>query len=163
MKKHVLPVLESQRLIHIKPVRSDPTMSPKQAVYMWHLSPSLSDLPPGTTWDVDSHWDRLIKGEHPSQLHTELTDVIAGRTAAKKEALYERKVLRRPEREIWEMGEGREMELTTRLERVHLNKRRRNARPGKERKRLEGWKMLDEVAEEAKRELEMEKGEARDA
>ncbi|WVF71339.1 hypothetical protein IAT40_006142 [Kwoniella sp. CBS 6097] len=98
-------------------------------------SASASDLP---TWDKSAHWDRLIAGEAPGKLHAELTELFALRKAEAKEQAFESKKARRSEREIWEW-EDRADGITTRLERVHLNKRRGEGRPKKERRRIEAY------------------------
>ncbi len=67
-----------------------------------------------------------------------------------KEVIYAKGQEKRPEREVWEW-EGREMELTTRLERLHLNKRRQRARPAKERKEMRMRKDLEGREKEARR------------
>ncbi|OCF32963.1 hypothetical protein I316_05301 [Kwoniella heveanensis BCC8398] len=109
--------------------------------YTWKLNDNLpftsstSDLP---VWDKSAHWARLIAGEAPGKLHAELSELFVLRKAELKEQAFESKKARRSEREIWEW-DGRADGLTTRLERIHLNKRRAEARPKKERRRIEAY------------------------
>lgn len=138
LKRRVLPVLQSQRLIHIKPVREEST-SKAHTQFVWHISDPIHDLIPSTQfpnlrpWDPAEHWDRLIAGVHPAETAADLNTLLEKRDEAKKEKAYADGREKRPEREIWRW-EGREPELTTRLERLHLNRRKQRARPGKERK-----------------------------
>ncbi|WVQ99527.1 hypothetical protein IAU59_006663 [Kwoniella sp. CBS 9459] len=160
LKTRVLAVLKSQNLIS-KSIRrapsassssSDPSSSTSNAsgsrpTFTWKLnetrsSPSTSTSSSSSssvpTWDKSAHWDRLINGEAPGKLHAELTELYHLRKTEAKEQAFESKKARRSEREIWEW-EGRADGLTTTLERLHLNKRRGEARPKKERRRIEAF------------------------
>ena len=171
-------MLESQQLIHIKPVRAvtSGSSSSSRAQYMWHLSPapisltSPSPTPrtPSPSSDPETPdltpgdlWTRLLSGEHPGRVSAHLQAVLSEREKAAKERLYASGKAKRPEREVWEW-EGREMELTTRLERGHLSKRRARARPKKERRLMAARKQMERESEEvrkiAEREIKAEEG-----
>ncbi|EIW70494.1 hypothetical protein TREMEDRAFT_60997 [Tremella mesenterica DSM 1558] len=115
------------------------------------------DGPTKQKWDAEEHWDRLVKGEHPAILGGEVKELAReGLQAAKEERLSKigerrtegeghrtERMEPMTEREMWEWKD-REPGLTTRLERGHLNTRRQNARPAKERREREGWGVLQE-------------------
>lgn len=103
---------------------------------------------PTSKWDPDAHWERLLSGEHPGQVAGELNLVRAEKEKAAKEEFYASGREKRPEREVW-AWEGREPELTTRLERLHLNKRRQGNRPAKERKEMRLRQRMEERQREA--------------
>jgi hypothetical protein len=113
----------------------------------------------GLLWDTESHWDRLCSGEAlPSEIAHELVQVAQAREDAHKETLVAERRRRRTEREIMALpADQRELGLSTRLERLYLNKRRGLARPAKERKtraELEGFEAARRLGEaEAQQQL----------
>ena len=83
-------------------------------------------------------WDRLVSGAHPGMVQEQVARLARDAEEAENAVpKYKPKIHdRKPgkfERDVW-AWEDRAEGLTTRLERMHLNKRRQNARPGKERK-----------------------------
>ena len=136
--------MKSQQLIYLKSTKIDPNK--KERSFQWHLSPSPDEENPPI--DIDTQWERLLSGEHPARTMTTVKEGIAGREKAMKEAKYADRSLARPERKIWEW-EGRQPELTTRLQRLHLNRRNQRARPKEERKEMRVRKRLEAMEQEA--------------
>ncbi|WWD17134.1 hypothetical protein CI109_101571 [Kwoniella shandongensis] len=154
LKHRVLPILQSQDLIrksvhHTSPITStssSSTQSPpvkSKPSFRWTLvsSPTTPSNLTTPAWSLPEHWNRLLSGETPGRLHAELTANKSSRKSEEKERAFDSGKLRRNEREIWGW-EGREEGLTTRLERLHLNKRRGGKRPEKERRRRDQFGLL---------------------
>lgn len=135
----------------------------EKPVWVWRMVPPMpetsSSSQAGLMWDTESHWDRLCSGEvEPSKVAFELKQVEAARDVAFKELAVAEGRRRRTEREIMALpAELRETGVTTRLERIYLNKRRGLARPAKERKVMAELEDLAEARrvgeEEAQRDL----------
>ncbi|KAK8864550.1 hypothetical protein IAR55_001800 [Kwoniella newhampshirensis] len=156
LKHRVLPILQSQDLIrksvhHPSASTSTPSSSANataqtsksKPTFRWTLTPPSSTPSSLSTpaWSLPHHWDRILAGETPGKLHAELSQNKMARQVEEKERGFASGKLRRTEREMW-AWEGRAEGLTTRLERLHLNKRRANARPAKERRRRDSWEKL---------------------
>ncbi|WVN88570.1 uncharacterized protein L203_103781 [Cryptococcus depauperatus CBS 7841] len=157
LKNRVLPVLQSQNLIHKHIVHQETPPEPSTSkskkdkprpLFVW----SLRDLPDSnlveSSWSTSEHWERLVGGEHPGavgrdyELHQK--DL---RSAERGKAIDSGKV-KRTEEEMW-AWEDRKVGLTTNKERGHLNDRRQAARPAKERRRLDRWEKLFREGETA--------------
>lgn len=142
LKKRILPVLSSQDLI-VK--SSKPTFATPVGTFAWSLKPpvdpalSESNPNPPPSWNTDDHWDRLIAAsERPGSVAYQFNAYRAEVKTHKRLAALDNpsnRAARRTEREIWAWEERAEG-LTTTLERTHLNVRRANGRPEKERARL---------------------------
>jgi hypothetical protein len=98
---------------------------------------------PLPTWSLPTHWSRLLSGIHPGTPYKERQSHLHTIATIKKEKSYLSGKTERSEREIW-LWDGREPEKTTRLQRLHLNTRRRNARDGKESRLLRQRKVFEE-------------------
>ncbi|OCF60996.1 hypothetical protein L486_00640 [Kwoniella mangroviensis CBS 10435] len=145
LKSQILARLSSQSLL-IKspshPSSSSSSGSSGKPTFVWRLNnPKQSNLST-PSWDYPSHWDSLISGEKtPGQTYYEYKqNQLERREEEKQRALDSGKVLR-TERQIWEW-DGRKDGLTTNMERSHLNKRRREKRPLKERRNLLAYERL---------------------
>nr|XP_018262786.1 uncharacterized protein I303_04269 [Kwoniella dejecticola CBS 10117]OBR84944.1 hypothetical protein I303_04269 [Kwoniella dejecticola CBS 10117] len=103
--------------------------------FAWRLSEARQSNLSTPKWDFPSHWQRLIDGVSPGQLHAEYTANKAARQEEERQRGFESGKVLRTERDIWEWAERRPV-LSTNLERLHLNKRRAEKRPKKERTRL---------------------------
>ena len=125
LKRRILPRLSHEGLITISPDKND------HGQFKFRLA-----NPPATPgWSPEQHWSQLIAGAPPSAL--------AGEHKRRMLALAEERITQRnlsPEQRAdpravmnWmKRAEG----LSVKLERQHLNVRRGNARPGKERARI---------------------------
>lgn len=132
--------------------------------FLWSIKPPYSppitsDITPVPEWDISQHWTSLLSGTSPSQVGFAYKTIQNLRKKAEKEVWYEQKKEQRPERELWG-HEGRIPGITTNLERIHLNTRRRNARPMKERRLLQRSEAAEsrrqEVLDIAREELQRE-------
>ncbi|WVR06881.1 hypothetical protein IAU60_003917 [Kwoniella sp. DSM 27419] len=169
LKQRILNTLQSQNLI-AKSIRpSSPSSSsssstntpspasaaagPSKLTFAWKLVDPRANASKAHPWSVPDHWDRLISGEAPGRLAAERKAVMEARKVDLQERAWAEGRDRRTEREIWQW-EDRKDGLTTRLERLNLNKRRAEARPKKERRRIERWETLfGGVQEEARLQL----------
>lgn len=142
LKNRILPVLESQHLIHLAP--SKPTSGSGQT-FKWALGPPPSAASRGAraaaptesmpTWDTEAHWARLLEGAHPGQTAREYSVHRAMEKSLRRDqAVLDGKV-RLDERGMRGWA-AREPGLTTTGERGHLNVRRERARGRKERERI---------------------------
>ncbi|WWD03352.1 hypothetical protein V865_001404 [Kwoniella europaea PYCC6329] len=145
LKSQILARLSSQSLLIKTPSHpSSPSSgSSGKPTFVWRLNnPKQSNLST-PSWDYPSHWNSLISGEKtPGQTYHEFKqNQLERREEEKQRALDGGKVLR-TERQIWEW-DGRKDGLTTNMERLHLNKRRRDKRPLKERRNLLAYEGLN--------------------
>ncbi|WVW84112.1 hypothetical protein I302_106141 [Kwoniella bestiolae CBS 10118] len=146
LKSQILARLQSQSLLLKLPLRpstsSSPSSSGGKPTFVWRLNnPKQSNL---TTpqWNYPGHWDSLISGEKtPGELYYEYNANKAARSEEEKQRGLDGGKVLRTEKEIW-AWEGRVDGLTTNLERGHLNRRRRDGRPAKERRNLQGYEGL---------------------
>ncbi|WVQ67283.1 uncharacterized protein L199_005478 [Kwoniella botswanensis] len=144
LKSQILARLSSQSLLIKTPSHpsSSSSGSSGKPTFVWRLNnPKQSNLST-PSWDYPSHWDSLISGEKtPGETYYEYKqNQLERREEEKQRALDSGKVLR-TERQIWEW-DGRKDGLTTNMERLHLNKRRREKRPQKERRNLLAYEGL---------------------
>ncbi|WRT66542.1 uncharacterized protein IL334_003501 [Kwoniella shivajii] len=165
LKSRILAVLQSQDLLLKSPRKSSSSSSSStpstpsgsgssssggssssnsssgKPTFVWKISsPRQSNLST-SQWDFPNHWDRLIQGVSPGQLSAEYTSNKIARQKEERERGLDSGKLRRTEKEIWDW-QGRKDGITTTLERLHLNKRRAEARPKKERNRIERYESL---------------------
>ncbi|WVQ73907.1 hypothetical protein IAR50_003488 [Cryptococcus sp. DSM 104548] len=151
MKNRVLPVLQSQNLVHkhaVHPKSSDPNApspstkrSNAKLDFVWSLRDEPSDLPEGVAWSNAEQWDRFLRGEHPGLIGRDYKEMLKEVKVAKRRDAIESGQIRRTDDEI-RAWEGRRVGVTTEKERYHLNKRREANRPRKEWKNQEKWQQL---------------------
>ncbi|ODO06233.1 hypothetical protein L198_01465 [Cryptococcus wingfieldii CBS 7118] len=152
LKNRVLPVLQSQNLIHKHPVHPKPSeldpSSPSAAKrgnakleFVWSLREQPADLPEGVSWSTAEQWERFIQGEHPGLVGRDYKEMLEQIKVAKRKEAIESGKARRTDEEI-RAWEGRRVGVTTEKERYHLNKRREANRPRKEWKNQEEWQRL---------------------
>ena len=84
---------------------------------------------------MEEHWQRLVDGEPVSQLQHEVAQAEKARENELREQALASGKIERTEREIW-AWEGRDPEMTTRLQRLHLSRRKQKNRDQKEAKQL---------------------------
>ncbi|WWC62159.1 uncharacterized protein I303_104751 [Kwoniella dejecticola CBS 10117] len=137
LKSRVLATLQSQALLSktAQPSSAASSSGSGKQSFAWRLSEARQSNLSTPKWDFPSHWQRLIDGVSPGQLHAEYTANKAARQEEERQRGFESGKVLRTERDIWEWAERRPV-LSTNLERLHLNKRRAEKRPKKERTRL---------------------------
>ena len=167
LKSRILPTLESQRLIHRRyvPITSEYPKIPGESRFRWFLTrpETQANGNEKLSFSIPDHWQRLLSGEHPQKTYHTWQRVKDARQAAQREADLAAHRIQRTEREIW-TWEGRDPDMTTRLQKIHLNRRNQRRKVKEERELVARRKAKDEaraLAEAEVREAASQDAEAR--
>ena len=149
LKKRIMNVLLSQNLVYTKNTRAlvgsiRPELMTEEertatgSPFSWYLNLPIEKGRKGDPireWSIIDQWNRLISGEFPGTVYRDHQAVQKAQAAVELERAYDSGKEKRPEREVW-VWEGRQPELSTRLQRLHMSRRKRRNRAPKELRRV---------------------------
>ena len=165
LKTRILAVLESQELIHKEAIRAVPgtvkgaTTSRAldgDSCFRWFLTPPKPHraVDPMGKWSVPEHWDRLCQpGQNTASIYYDLKNTKRLQAIVERERRIKAGKEKIPERESW-IRPDRIPGVTTRLQRMHLSRRKQKSRTAKELKLVAARDEYDAMKRRARQEAE---------